>query len=245
MASILERRILFALTMIIVTVAFSYLTYVYWNILDIAQKVQLGVFLATAFSVVSFVAFSILDKYIEGPDLEILHVPGDEIFSPQLTLFLIPVGQNAPTEQRETRFLRVLVHNRGSRTAQRCLARLELVQRPPGNHILARDEKTLVWPDVPDFPNIPPQAQFPVNVAFSARDLAVPLPGACDGFMRAWTCTREALGSPNTRAQDALCLGRYKLRLSVYSDNSSPVHKNIVVNVTAVWNELSMEIDDC
>ena len=141
MASILERRILFVLTMIIITAAFFYLTYIYWDILGITQRVELGVFLATAFSVISFVAFSILDKYVEGPDLEILYVPGDEVFNPQLTLFLIPVGQNAPTSQRETRFLRVLIHNRGSRTARRCLARLELVQRPPGNHILARAKK--------------------------------------------------------------------------------------------------------
>jgi len=252
MISLKERKFITIIILIFIISIIGYLAYSIGSVLDYPQQVQLYVFLATAGSFLSYVLFTIWDKYIERPELIFLHNNEPEFqdfYFPQIMIFF---GTQPNAIIRELRFLRVIVHNRGSRTAKRCLARIQLLQRPPqGNHTLSREQKTLIWPDVMEFPNIPPGSSFALNIAYSGReihpnaeptDLALPLIGACDGFVRAWICTREALENPNIRAQDALCLGRFKLKLSVFADDAQPSSCELALNVSTNWQDFNMQI---
>jgi len=237
MTSLSLKRWLFGFAFACIIILFSILTVYIRNFFDINQLVQYGVFLATAFSLFAYVAFSSWDKFLEEPDLSILHDRAmQDFYNPQMVI-LYP--NRAP---RERRFIRVIVKNRGSRTANRCLARLQLKQRPEGNHTLSTEPKTLIWPDTIELPNIPPQSEFAVNIAFSERGLNPAFRGACDGFIRAWICTRDAFNEPNFRLQDAMCRGDYRCTLTIFSDNSYPVSKDILIQVAADWEDLNMNL---
>lgn len=238
--SLQQKRTLFLLLM---AIALIFLSYVSWSFLANpgANGTELGIFLATALSTIAFVSFSVWDRYVESPALEILHDPSDNVnYFPQLTIISYsPGGTNV--NSRMIRFLRVMIQNSGSRTAKRCLARLELIRHmTPGNHTLSREAKTLCWVEVPDLPNIPPKARFPLNVSYSQQGLSYPFEGACSGFVRAMIFTKEAFNTPQIRAQDALCDGEYLVKIMVYSDNAQPVEKRFVISVHADWDRLTM-----
>jgi len=201
----------------------------------------MGIFLATAATVISSTMFSFWKSYLESPELEILHDLRDvdfaDHYTPQLTI-------SFPDRLQTTRFLRVRIYNAGTRTATRCFAQLELIERPKkGKHTLSRVEKTLKWAEVPEFPSIPPKAGFLLNVAYSSLALIMPFPGGCDGYVRAWVCTEDAFANPKFRMQDAMCLGKYRVKVTVFSDNADPKEQRFVIHVPKKWNELSMIID--
>lgn len=242
MVTLEQRRLFFGVPVACLVSFIAGLTWPFWAFLTTAERIEMGIFLATAGTVISFIVFNFWDSYLEKPELEILHDSTDtDRYSPQLTFFFEEQSDGKITVRpRDVRFLRVRIHNAGSRTANRCFAQLELIERSKGTHTLSKVEKTLLWAEVPQFPNIPPKAKFPLNVAYSKEGLVLPFPTGCDGNVRAWIFTEQVFANPNFRMQDAMCLGEYLVRIIVYSDNAQPVEKKFVISVVSEWNKLNM-----
>ncbi|GEM_PF-1868977 len=246
--SLMIRRLVFGILVALILLFFAWLTYAFLAVIQTsADRINLGVFLATAGALIASVAFSFWDSYLERPELKILFDSDADHYTPQLTIF----SQEQSTDgkitisQQENRFLRVRIHNAGSRTAKRCFGQLELIERSEGTHTLSKVEKTLYWAEVPQFPSIPPKAKFPLNVAYSRKGLVIPFEGGCDKNVRAWIFTKEAFMNPKIRMQDAMCLGEYKVKITIFSDNTKPKEERFVIHVPEKWDALSMTHVDC
>lgn len=141
------------------------------------------------------------------------------------------------------------IRNCGSRPAHGCVAQVKLLERPVGCNMFSEEPKTLKWVDIPTGDYIPPRGGNAVlGVAFSMQNIRPILQGnRCavqnkpQTTINALAHTPEALANPLIRAQDSFCAGNFKVRLTVYCEEISPVSKDYVLKVNEDWQKLNME----
>ena len=235
-----QRKIIYFICVFLLIFAVAYPIILMVNISSLSNegKIQLVVYIVTSMSFLSYVLFTVWAQHIHIPELMILHDNNHpDLYSPQI-MILYPNNR-----RRELRFLRVGIKNIGSKTATNCLGIVQLKRRPEGQHTLSTEPKIVFWPATDNLPSIPPDAIFYLNLGYSGNGEELEFEGGCDGYVRAWICTREAFNNPRIRAQDSLCLGEYKLVLNVHSDNSYSVTREVILNITRNWDEFNMRIE--
>ena len=235
-----EREMRFATVFLVIIVALisAILAYAFFVKLDIA------VFLATAISALSYVLFTYWDQYIASPDLQITF---DSTKPAEYTPQLLMLSSKDGTSMGNYRFIRAVINNRGSRLAHGCVAKIQLIERPPNCTMFSEEPKMLKWVDIPERNYIPPRGGNAVlGVAFSMeRPLRIPgkrcaFQNEPDTVIRTYALTPETFENPSIRAQDAFCIGNFKIRLTVYCEEGNTVSSDYVLEVSEEWQKLNM-----
>jgi hypothetical protein len=209
---------------------------------------NLSIFYATALAAISYPFVTLVDHYLWTPDLEIEFEPGEsDIYRPSMVLaFLDPVDQrNQITPTRI--FVRVGVRNKGSKTAKHCMGEIELLSRTEGCNAFSKDPKVLQWTRSTEPIDILPKQFAVLAVAYAEHLGGRSFGGKCKfqhsmPLIRAWAATSEAIRYPETRLQDGFCMGEFKVRITIYSENSTPSSKEFVISVGSSYTDLTMRI---
>ncbi len=209
--------------------------------LAIKIKVDLGIFVATAVATISYPLFALADRYVWTPELKILSDPQNDpdLYRPSLVL-VDPAGQIRPPRI----MIRVAVYNKGSKTAKSCVGEIERVERPQGCEGFSKEPKLVQWTRSIQSIDILPKQKATLEVAFSELGLALPFGGRCafqtQPCIKAWASTPEAIRTPNFRLQDGFCEGDFRVKVTVYSENSDPVTQDFIISIGATHQDLRM-----
>ena len=208
-------------------------------------KVDLGIFIATAVAAIVYPLFVLAERYIWIPNLEILFNPQDnpDVYLPILTLVNLQTGQILPPR----RFIRVEVYNKGGSSAKNCIGEIQLEPdgRSHGCSAFSGEPKVLQWTRSAEPIDILPKQKATLNVAFSQQGLSAVFGGTCHFQQQspriyAWASTAEAIRNPNFRLQDGFCIGQFRIKITIYSDNAEPTSKVFVLDVNSNWQQLEM-----
>jgi len=211
-------------------------------IIAVQYKVDYGIFIATAIGALAYPIVILRERYLDTPELDILFDNQNypELYRPALTLIELPSGRH-----RNTRIeIRVVVNNKGSRTAKSCIGEIELVERSKGCEGFTREPKVLQWTRSTKPIDILPKQKATLDVAFSELGLALPFGGQCSlqniAQIKAWASTTESIMHPQYRLQDGFCEGEFRVRITVYSENSEPESKEFFITVGSTYQDLKM-----
>jgi len=198
----------------------------------------------------------------QQPDLKIVWDPQSrpQLHTPQLSVLL----RNVPTscgvdvvfggvqyQQIIRRHLRVIIENNGEKVAKSCTATLELVSRLTGCEPFSEEPKTLRWVSsigemkiVADIaPNGGKQA---LDVAFYDECGYIDMPKmTCTVSpkkpqIRAFIADPTAYEMPWFHLQDGFCLGKFRVKLTIYCENAKPVTQVYDIIVPDAWQQFTM-----
>ena len=210
-------------------------------------RLDLGIFLATAIGSLSYVVVSIWDKYVVSTELEILYDPANhDLYDPTLTG--LDPKSNQPSEQ--FRSVRVLVRNRGRKASRGCVGYVELLRRDPGCTMFSFGPKALGWVNIADGKYIPRGGFATLGIVLSFETPKTLDHPRCDKMkgntiLTAWAHTPEMSEMPREyRLQDAFCPGEFPLKLTVYSEDSSPVSRLFNLRVGTSWQDNQLEASE-
>ena len=145
------------------------------------------------------------------------------------------------------RQIRVLVRNRGRKTATGCTGWMELVEPPrEGCSLFTRQPTILEWVELPEGNQIAPQGGYGLLGIAQSIDhpLAVP-DNRCkvvgNTFLHAWANNKNFwIFGGTDLIQYSPYAGDWKLRITIFSATSYPVSRQFVLKVKPKWEDLEM-----
>jgi hypothetical protein len=203
----------------------------------------------------------------QTPNLIILWEPKTRpaLHTPQLSILLRDLPSSFATScgqdvaisgiqyrQIDRRHLRVIVENKGEKAAKNCTGIIELVSRPTNCPPFSEEPKTLRW--VSPTGELRTSADISPNGGKQALDVAFydecgyyDMPGMKCTIdpghpqIRAFAADPVAYKMPWFHIQDGFCLGKFRIKLTIYCENAKPVSQNYEINVTADWQQFMMD----
>lgn len=205
----------------------------------------------------------IAEKFEKSPELVIIWQPKEkpQLHTPELSVFLREPRQacGEPTTMNQIiynrvvrRHLRVIVENDGERVAKGCTATMELISRVTDCQPFSEEPKTLRWAspigDIVTKVDIAPYGgKQALDVAFYDECGYVDMPGmkcAVDSKhpqLRAFVADPVAYKMHWIHLQDGFCQGKFKVKLTIYCENTKPVWKHFIINIPSDWHQFTME----
>ncbi len=208
----------------------------------ITLQSEIGIFLATAMGSFSVAAFAFWDNYASVAKLQI-EFKGE----PDVNFITLTELDKNGDPLFDYHQIRVVVRNRGRKTATGCTGWMELVDRPSeGCSLFTRQPTILEWVELPEGRQIAPHGGFGLlGVAQSiSRPLRVP-DERCkvkgNDLLHTWANNKNfwILGG-NDLLQYSFCAGDWKVRITVFSATSYPVSRQFVLKVKSKWEDLEM-----
>ncbi len=207
------------------------------------RNYHLATFFTSAVAAIAYPVFALLNRYFWVPKLEIFFNPNNhDLHTPTLTV----INQQNGTAIK-THFIRVGVTNNGTGAAKHCIGEIQLIQRPDGCEAFSKEGKALLWTRSQDSIRISRKQIATLNVAISQEEVSATFGGKYskqkDPLLKAWAATPEVIDTmgPKHRPQDGFCIGDFKIRVTVYSENAEPASKDFILKIKGKWDELSME----
>ncbi|MEM3562439.1 MAG: hypothetical protein QXR19_04380 [Candidatus Jordarchaeaceae archaeon] len=235
-------KVLFRVFVIILSLISIFAIYI-----ALKWKVELGIFIATAVSAIVYPLFALAKRYVWVPHLEILFNPQEnpDVYRPIITFVNPQTGQVLPPRL----FLRICIFNKGSATARNCVGEIQLEPngRPQGCTAFSGEPKILQWTRSIEPIDILQKQSATLNVAFAQEGLSAVFAGTCNyqgqpPEIRAWASTTDAILAPNYRLQDGFCEGQFRIRITIYSENTEPLPTRFILNVGSNWQQLEMQL---
>src|SRR5574341_179713 len=140
-------------------------------IVAILIQVDLAILIATAIAAIAYPIVVLRERYVLTPELEILFDAQNEpdLYRPSLTLIDLPSGR-----PRNIRIeIRIVVDNKGNKTADSCVGEIQLVKRPNGCEAFSSEPKVLQWTRSTEPIRILPKQKATLDVVFSELRLCI------------------------------------------------------------------------